>query len=123
MLEMNKQKQQEFKGFVGWLVTEMEAKVEDLSPKMKVQEYTSCSSMSCGRTQEEQTKAEGLRSGSQGAAGEAATGVRCVPGEAAAADGANQSDVAALSKRTFSEVRFFQGYSISIPEFLACYLA
>ena len=39
MLEMNKQKQQEIKGFLGWLETEMGAKVEDLSPKTKVQEY------------------------------------------------------------------------------------
>jgi hypothetical protein len=39
MLEMNKQKQQEIKGLLGWLETEMGAKVEDLSPKTKVQEY------------------------------------------------------------------------------------
>jgi hypothetical protein len=39
MLEMNKQKQQEIKGFLGWLETEMGAKVDDLSPKTNVQEY------------------------------------------------------------------------------------
>ena len=39
MLEMNKQKQQEIKGFLGWLEREMGAKVEDLTPKTKVQEY------------------------------------------------------------------------------------
>jgi hypothetical protein len=39
MLEMNKQKQQEIKGFLGWLEREIGAKVEDLSPKTKVQEY------------------------------------------------------------------------------------
>ena len=36
---MNKRKQQEIKGFLGWLETEIGAKVEDLSPKTKVQEY------------------------------------------------------------------------------------
>jgi hypothetical protein len=39
MLEMNKQKQLEIKGFLGWLESEIGAKVEDLSPKMKVREY------------------------------------------------------------------------------------
>jgi hypothetical protein len=39
MLEMNKQKQQEIKGFLGWLESEIGSKVEDLSPKTKVQEY------------------------------------------------------------------------------------
>ncbi len=39
MLEMNKQKQQEIKGFLGWLEGEVGAKVEDLTPKTKVQEY------------------------------------------------------------------------------------
>ena len=33
MLEMNKQKQQEIKGFLGWLEGYMGAKVEDLTPK------------------------------------------------------------------------------------------
>ena len=36
MPEINKQKQQEFKCFLGWLETEMGSKVEDLSLKMKV---------------------------------------------------------------------------------------
>ncbi len=39
MLEMNKQKQQEIKGFLGWLEGEVGAKVEDLSPKTKLQSY------------------------------------------------------------------------------------
>ncbi len=39
MLEMNKQKQQEIKGFLSWLETEIGAKVEDLTPKTKVQDY------------------------------------------------------------------------------------
>jgi hypothetical protein len=39
MLEMNKQKLQEIKGFLHWLEREMGAKVHDLSPKTKVQEY------------------------------------------------------------------------------------
>ena len=39
MLEMNKQKQAEIKGFLGWLEGEVGAKVVDLSPKTKVQEY------------------------------------------------------------------------------------
>lgn len=39
MLEMNKQKQQEIKGFLGWLEGEVGAKVEDLTPKTKIQEY------------------------------------------------------------------------------------
>lgn len=39
MLEMNKQKQQEIKGFLGWLEGYVGAKVEDLSPKTKIQAY------------------------------------------------------------------------------------
>ncbi len=39
MLEMNKEKQQEIKGFLGWLEGEVGAKVEDLSPKTKIQSY------------------------------------------------------------------------------------
>ena len=39
MLEMNKQKQAEIKGFLGWLESEVGAKVEDLTPKTKIQEY------------------------------------------------------------------------------------
>ena len=39
MLEMNKQKQQEIKGFLGWLEGFVEAKVEDLTPKTKLQSY------------------------------------------------------------------------------------
>jgi hypothetical protein len=39
MLEMNKQKQQEIRGFLGWLEGYVGAKVEDLSPKTKVQSY------------------------------------------------------------------------------------
>jgi hypothetical protein len=39
MLEMNKQKQQEIKGFRGWLEGYVGAKVEDLTPKTKLQSY------------------------------------------------------------------------------------
>ncbi len=39
MLEMNKQKQAEIKGFLGWQEGEVGAKVEDLTPKTKIQEY------------------------------------------------------------------------------------
>ena len=39
MLEMNKQKQQEIRGFLGWLEGYVGAKVEDLTPKTKVQSY------------------------------------------------------------------------------------
>jgi len=39
MLEMNKQKQQEIKGFLGWLEGEVGAKIDDLSPKTKIQSY------------------------------------------------------------------------------------
>ena len=39
MLEMNKQKQQEIKGFLGWQEGFMGAKVEDLTPKTKLQSY------------------------------------------------------------------------------------
>jgi hypothetical protein len=39
MLEMNKQKQQEIKGFLGWLEGFVEAKVDDLTPKTKLQSY------------------------------------------------------------------------------------
>ncbi len=39
MLEMNKQKQQEIKGFPGWLEGYLGAKVDDLTPKTKLQSY------------------------------------------------------------------------------------
>ena len=39
MLEMNKQKQQEIRGFLGWLEGYLGAKVEDLTPKTKLQSY------------------------------------------------------------------------------------
>ncbi|MCX6677623.1 MAG: N-6 DNA methylase [Methanothrix sp.] len=39
MLEMNKQKQQEIKGFLGWLESYLGAKVEDLTPKTRLQGY------------------------------------------------------------------------------------
>ena len=39
MLEINKQKQQEIKGFLGWLEGYVGAKVEDLTPKTKLQGY------------------------------------------------------------------------------------
>ncbi|MDD4161290.1 MAG: TaqI-like C-terminal specificity domain-containing protein [Methanothrix sp.] len=39
MLEMNKQKQQEIKGFLGWLEGYLGSKVEDLTPKTKLQSY------------------------------------------------------------------------------------
>ena len=39
MLEMNKQKQQEIKGFLGWLESYVGAKVDDLTPKTKIQSY------------------------------------------------------------------------------------
>ncbi len=39
MLEMNKEKQQEIRGFLGWLEGYLGAKVEDLTPKTKVQGY------------------------------------------------------------------------------------
>ncbi len=39
MLEMNKKKQPEIKGFLGWLEGFVGAKVEDLTPKTKLQSY------------------------------------------------------------------------------------
>jgi type I restriction-modification system DNA methylase subunit len=39
MLEMNKQKQQEIRGFIGWLEGYLGAKVEDLTPKTRLQSY------------------------------------------------------------------------------------
>jgi type I restriction-modification system DNA methylase subunit len=39
MLEMNKEKQTEIKGFLGWLEGYLGAKVEDLTPKTKLQSY------------------------------------------------------------------------------------
>jgi uncharacterized protein (UPF0305 family) len=39
MLEMNKQKQQEVRGFLGWLEGYVGAEVEDLTPKTKLQSY------------------------------------------------------------------------------------
>ena len=39
MLEMNRQKQQEIRGFLGWLERFVGEKVEDLTPKTKLQGY------------------------------------------------------------------------------------
>ncbi|MCK9565516.1 MAG: hypothetical protein M0Q43_05645 [Methanothrix sp.] len=39
MLEMNKEKQKEIKGFLSWLEGYVGAKVEDLTPKTKLQSY------------------------------------------------------------------------------------
>ena len=39
MLEMNKQKQQEIKGFLGWLESYLGSRVEALTPKTKLQGY------------------------------------------------------------------------------------
>jgi len=39
MLVMNKQKQTEIKGFLGWLESYLGAKVDDLTPKTKLQSY------------------------------------------------------------------------------------
>jgi len=39
MLEMNKQKQTEVRGFLGWLESYLGAKVDDLTPKTKLQSY------------------------------------------------------------------------------------
>jgi len=39
MLEMNKEKQKEIKGFLGWLESYLGANVEDLTPKTKLQSY------------------------------------------------------------------------------------
>jgi hypothetical protein len=39
VLEMNKQKQQEIKGFLGWLEGYVGAKVDDLTPKTKLHGY------------------------------------------------------------------------------------
>jgi len=39
MLEMNKEKQKEIKGFLSWLEGYVWAKVEDLTPKTKLQSY------------------------------------------------------------------------------------
>jgi hypothetical protein len=39
MLEMNKQKHQEIKGFLGWLESYVGAKVENLTPKTKLKSY------------------------------------------------------------------------------------
>ena len=39
MLAMNKQKQTEVKGFLGWLESYLGAKVEDLTPKTQLQSY------------------------------------------------------------------------------------
>ena len=39
MLEMNKEKQKEIKGFLGWLEGYLGAKVDDLTPKTKLQSY------------------------------------------------------------------------------------
>ena len=39
MLEMNKQKQKEIKGFLGWLEGEVGTKINDLSPKTKILRY------------------------------------------------------------------------------------
>ena len=71
MLEMNKQKQQEIKGFLGWLEGEVGVKVEDLTSKTKVQEYYKLQFYELRHPQEEQTQ-DCYRSGKTGAARKAA---------------------------------------------------
>ncbi len=39
MLEMNKEKQQEIRGFLGWLEGYLGVKVEELTPKTRLQSY------------------------------------------------------------------------------------
>lgn len=39
MLEMNKEKQKEIKGFLGWMESYLGAKVDDLTTKTKLQSY------------------------------------------------------------------------------------
>jgi len=39
MLKINKEKQKEIKGFLGWLEGYLGAKVDDLTPKTKLQSY------------------------------------------------------------------------------------
>jgi hypothetical protein len=45
MLEMNKQKQQEIRGFLGWLEGYVGAKVEDLTPKTVARRATTSTIM------------------------------------------------------------------------------
>ena len=71
MLEMNKQKQQEIKGFLGWLEGEVVVKVDDLTSKTKVQEYYKLQFDELRHPQEEQTQ-DCYRSGQTRATGEAA---------------------------------------------------
>ena len=67
MLEMNKQKQTEIKGFLGWLESYLGAKVEDLTPKTKAAELLRARLRELfGGAQEERQEA-GSRSGQTGA--------------------------------------------------------
>ena len=92
MLEMNKQKQQEIKGFLGWLEGYLGAKVEDLTPKTKLQSYYEHDYRGFpGGAQEEQEEA-GDRSRPPGACGGAAGRVRGLDGQAGATAGADQAD-------------------------------
>jgi hypothetical protein len=83
MLEMNKQKQRDIKGFLGWPETEIGAKVEGLSLNTKVQEYHYWPQFDELLTipKKNKRKLKVLRSSPPRAAEAAAAGVRCVPGE------------------------------------------
>ena len=92
MLEMNKQKQQEIKGFLGWLESYLGAKVEDLTPKTKLQSYYEHDYESFLAVLKKNSKKLASRSGQTGAGGGAAGRVRGIDGQTAALAGADQAD-------------------------------
>ena len=92
MLEMNKQKQQEIKGFLGWLESYLGAKVEDLTPKTKLQSYYEHDYESFLAVLKKNSKKLASRSGQTGARGSTAGRVRGLREQAAALARADQAD-------------------------------
>ena len=90
MLEMNKQKQKEIKGFLGWLESYLGAKVEDLTPKTKLQSYYEHDYESFLAVLKKNGKKQDNRSGQTGA--RTPGRVRGIDGQTAALEGADQAD-------------------------------
>ena len=92
MLEMNKQKQQEIKGFLGWLEGFVGAKVEDLTPKTKLQSYYEHDYEGFLAVLKKNRKKLAVDPARREPARSAAGRVRGLDGQASAAAGANQAD-------------------------------
>jgi len=87
MLEVNKEKQQEIKGFLGWLEGYVGAKVDDLTPKTKIQSYYKHDYDGLLAVLKKEQEEAGHRSSPPGAGRGASGRKRGLGGQAAAAAG------------------------------------